>query len=153
MSARFEYFLNKATMAQINYHLRRCDTDFLPPLSNRINIDDYSLKINNKAIRFEAWSTGKLIGMVAVYCNDTAAEVAHITSVSVLKEWQGNRVAHLLINKCIEYARNAGMEQVALEVAKGNLSAITLYEKNGFVVTQNDEPTIHMKLYLNMRSK
>ncbi len=56
ISEAVKYFLNKATTAQIIDHLQRCNADFIPPLSGRTNIDDYALKITNKATRFEAWS-------------------------------------------------------------------------------------------------
>jgi ribosomal protein S18 acetylase RimI-like enzyme/SAM-dependent methyltransferase len=148
MSTAVEYLLNAASTAQISDHLQRCNANFIPPLSDRINIDAYALKITNKAARFEAWSSGELVGLVAAYCNDRTTQVAHITSVSVLQEWQGKRVAQTLIHSCIEYTRTAGMRQVDLEVAPGNLPAFALYEKNGFVVTQTDGTSIQMKLNL-----
>ena len=148
MSAAVEYLLNRATTAQLADHLLCCDGDFVPPLSGRININDYAIKIASMATRFEAWSTGELVGMVAAYCNDKTTRVAHITSVSVLKGWKGKGIAQTLIHKCLEHAKTAGMRQVGLEVATGNLPAIKLYERNGFVVSQTDGPLIHMKLHL-----
>src|SRR5262245_939988 len=38
------FFLNKAGTAQIGEHLLRCDTDFIPPLSGRVEINDYAQK-------------------------------------------------------------------------------------------------------------
>ena len=97
MSAAIEYRLNMASAAQIAEHLLRCDADFVPPLSGRVEIRDYAQKIASKATRFEAWSGGTLVGLVAAYCNDRDKRIAFITSVSVLREWTGKGIAARLM--------------------------------------------------------
>ncbi len=148
MSGAVEYLANKATGAEIEEHLRCCDTDFVPALSDRVVIPDYAQKIASKATRFEAWSNGTLIGLVAAYCNDLKTRIAHITSVSVMKGWTGKGIAAKLMSQCIEHAKAAGMRQVGLEVAADNVPAIKLYEKSGFAAGMLDEPFISMKLNL-----
>src|SRR5882672_4187541 len=134
MNATIGYLLNKASVAQIAEHLSRCDADFVPPLSGRVEIEGYARKIASKATRFEAWSRGTLVGLVAAYCNDREKRIAYITSVSVLREWTGMGIAADLMNRCAEYARASAMRQVSLEVAGDNSPAIKLYEESGFVV-------------------
>jgi ribosomal protein S18 acetylase RimI-like enzyme len=146
MSAAVEYLLNSATTAQISDHLHRCDADFVPPLSYRVNINDYAQKIASKATRFEAWSAGELVGLVAAYCNDQKTRVAHITSVSVLKGWKGKSIAQTLIHKCLEHAKTAGMRQVGLEVASVNVPAINLYIKSRFVAGPVNASFVQMTL-------
>ena len=85
MQAAVDYLSNKASEAEIAEHLSRCDADFVPPLSGRVEINDYAKKIASKATRFEAWSGGTLVGLVAAYCNDQEKHIAYITSVSVLR--------------------------------------------------------------------
>ena len=70
MRAEIDYLSNKASEAEIAEHLSRCDADFVPPLSGRVEINEYAKKIANKATRFEAWSGGMLVSLVAAYCND-----------------------------------------------------------------------------------
>ena len=67
---------SKATEAQIAEHLARCDADFVPPLSGRVEINDYAKKISIKAKRFEAWSGDILVGLVAAYCNHHEKRIA-----------------------------------------------------------------------------
>ena len=148
MSATVEYCLNKASTAEIAKHLSRCDADFVPPLSNRVEIDDYAMKIASKAIRFEAWLSGTLVGLAAAYCNDQEKRIAYITSVSVLKECAGKGIAARLMKQCIEHAKVLGMQQISLEVASNNKPAISLYEKNGFVTGTMNAPFASMNLYL-----
>jgi ribosomal protein S18 acetylase RimI-like enzyme len=148
MSATVEYLSNKASEAEIAEHLSHCDADFVPPLSGRVEIKDYAKKIINKATRFEAWSDGTLLGLLAAYCNDQEKRIAYISSVSVQKEWMGKGIAARLMSRCVEHAKASGMWQISLEVAGGNAPAIRLYEKSGFVAGKANAQFVNMNLYL-----
>lgn len=146
-AAPVEYLLNKASETEIAEHLERCDSDFVPPLSTRVDLCDYAKKIADNATRFEAWSGGVLIGLVAAYCNDLEKLRAYITSVTVLKEWMGKGIAACLVGECSAYARGIGMRQVSLEVACDNMNAIRLYQKAGFVAGRVDGAYVTMDLH------
>jgi len=146
MIAVVEYLSNKASEVEIAEHLSRCEADFVPPLSGRLEINDYAKKIASKAMRFEAWSDGRLVGLVAAYCNDQEKRIAYITSVSVLREWMEKGIAAFLMRQCIEYAKTSGMRQIGLEVAEGNTPAIALYEKSGFLASKTNAPFVSMIL-------
>lgn len=148
MSVGVEYLSNKASEAEVAEHLLRCDADFVPPLSGRVEIKDYAEKIASKATRFEAWSGGIPVGLVAVYCNDQENRIAYITSVSVLKDWTRKGIAAGLVGQCIEHAKVSGMRQISLAVAANNTPAIKLYEKSGFIVSKANGPFVGMNLYL-----
>jgi len=136
MSERVEVCLNRATEEQIADHLTRCDADFVPPLSDRVDIAVYARKIAARAVRFEAWASGELIGLVASYCNDEEGGVAFVTSVSVLKDWRGRGVASRLMERCVRHAEELGLRRVELEVDGRNARAIRLYEEKGFMVDE-----------------
>ncbi|MBA3023715.1 MAG: GNAT family N-acetyltransferase [Proteobacteria bacterium] len=148
MSETIEFGSNQASEAEIAEHLLHCDADFVPPLSGRVEINDYVSKIARKATRFEAWSGAKLVGLVAAYCNDHEQRIAYITSVSVLKAYMGKGIAASLMKQCIEHAKTLGMRQISLEVASANAPAIGLYEKSGFIAGKANAPFITMNLYL-----
>lgn len=148
MSKSIEYRINTASPADIAEHLLCCDVDFLPRLSSRVDINDYAKKIASRAMRFEAWLDNSLIGLVAAYCNDQEKRIAYITSVSVLKAYTGKGIAAKLIKQCIEHAQVTEMRQISLEVARDNVPAINLYEKNGFVANKANAPYVTMDLYL-----
>ncbi len=148
MSAVVVYLLNNASVAEIAEHLRVCNTDFASSLSGRVDINDYAQRILGKATRFEAWSNGTLIGLVATYCNDQEKHIAYITSASVLKDWTGKGIATSLMSRCIKYVEALGMNQIRLEVASDNMPAIKLYEKSGFIMNDTSTPFITMNLYL-----
>lgn len=144
-----EYRLNVATSDEIAEHLRKSDAYFVPPLSERVEISHYANKIASKASRFEAWSAGTLIGLVAAYNNDHESRIAHITSVSVIREWMGKGIASRLVAQCIEHVKASGMRLISLEVARDNAPAIKLYEKYGFIANDAKSPMARMELHLN----
>lgn len=148
MSKPVKYRLNEASEAEIAEHLLSCDADFVPPLSGRVEINAYAKKIAGKAARFEAWSDGRLVGLVAVYCNDSEKRIAYITSVSVVRESTGKGIAGSLMKRCIARIKALGMRQISLEVASGNTPAIGLYEKSGFVAGRTKASFVTMALYL-----
>lgn len=148
MMVTIEYLSNRAIEKEIAEYLSLCDADFLPPLSSRVEINGYAKKIISNATRFEAWSGGALIGLVAAYCNDKQRHSAYITSVSVLSSWVGRGIAANLLKQCIEYAKAMGMRQISLEVANDNASAIRLYEKSGFIKGDASMSFVTMNLHL-----
>jgi ribosomal protein S18 acetylase RimI-like enzyme len=148
MSSNVEYLMNKASEVDIYRHLLKCDADFIPTLSSRVQVNKYARKIIDNAIRLEAWSGNVLIGMVAVYCNNQEKNTAFITSVSVLRMWTGKGIATQLMSHCIEYTKESGISLLRLELASENISAMSLYIKRGFIVSNDKEPFIIMDLNL-----
>ena len=149
MNAAIEYRLNAASAVQIAEHLLRCDADFVPPLSSRVKLADYTNKIASKATRFEAWTGSTLVGLLAAYCDDLEKGAAYITSVSVLREWTGQGIADQLMALCVQHAKVSGMRQIGLEVASDNTPAIMLYKKCGFVVNNASVRIVSMNLNLD----
>ena len=146
MSATLEYGTNRGTEAQIVEHLRKCDANFVPALSERVSLDEYARKIVEQAVRFEAWADGELIGLVAAYCNDAKSGTAYITNVSVVPGWVGRGGASALMSDCIAHARKSGFRRIALEVGRENSRAMVLYEKFGFVAGEPREGIVPMEL-------
>src|SRR3954468_22319458 len=126
-----QYRRDTATTDDVRSHLTRCDADFTPPLSARLDLGDYAAKLAERAARFEAWDGGQLVGLVAVYLTPGAPE-AFISNVSVVSELRGRGVAAALVADCIDRARRAGAATGALEVAAGGGAAGGVYEMLGF---------------------
>ncbi len=128
--------MNHANRAELEVHLIHCDSSFVPPLSDRVDIRHYAEKLIDKSVRFEAWHGDELIGLVAVYCNDPINLTAFITSVSVLPAWQGHGIAANLLDNCLEHVRQQGFSVLKLEVNSHNQAAVALYRKYGFVTAR-----------------
>ena len=147
------FLLNNASASQITEHLLLCDTDFIPPLSGRVVLNEYAEKIVRNAIRFEAWSDGTLVGLVAGYCNDKEKGIAYITSVSVLKAWAGKGIATSLMEQCVTYVKASNLQEINLEVSSDNIPAIRLYTKVGFTAIRTNATCVTMNLYLKSEKK
>lgn len=126
-----EYRRDTATSDDVHAHLARCDADFTPPLSARLDLRGYAEKLAERAARFEAWDGGQLVGLVAAYVTPGAPE-AFISNVSVVSELRGQGVAAQLVAGCIDRARGAGVTTIRLEVATADRAAARFYEKLGF---------------------
>jgi len=144
-----EYLTNQGSEAQIADHLSKCDADFVPALSERVDIGQYAAKIRSKATRFEAWSGGVLVGLVAAYLNDSRERVGYVTTVSVLRDWTGQGIGARLIGQCIDHARASGMRRIDLEVGRDNAPAIRMYERSGFRADSQASPFLRMHLILD----
>jgi ribosomal protein S18 acetylase RimI-like enzyme len=144
MTNPIELRVNSASAIAIAAHLRRSDDDFVPRLSDRVDIDEYSRKIAERAIRFEGWWMGSLVGLVAAYF-EADGVTAYITNVSVDPQLRKRGFASQLLAQCVEYARDRGYTGVHLEVGMKNQSAIDLYEREGFGVANESEGTVSMR--------
>lgn len=140
--------LNQADINQLVEHLESCDHDFSPPLSQRTDLTRYADKLFTQAECFEAWVSGELVGLVAIYLNDEEEELAFISNVSVLRRWQGNGIASHLLRESLSLARKRRFNVACLNVNAANSAAITMYEKAGFRHQNLTGETLTMKLDL-----
>lgn len=141
-----KYTEGTASEQEIYAHLILCNEDFVPPLAKKVNIREYSARIFENAVTFEAWSSDTLVGLVAVYFNDPDGTEGYVTSVSTIKQYAGRHIASSLIRLCIDYARQHGFKTVALEVAKANDVAVNLYKRFRFQESEDRQTTVLMKL-------
>jgi ribosomal protein S18 acetylase RimI-like enzyme/SAM-dependent methyltransferase len=143
------YRRDAADLGQIAGHLQRCDARFVPRLSARVDLDEYAQKIFERAERFEAWSEGSLVGLVAAYCNDAARGMAFITSVSVLGDWGGRGIGTRLLRDCVTYAKLKAFRTISLEVGVSQRAAIRMYERCGFAAGETRGVFLVMHLDLD----
>jgi len=138
---------NRARPADVEAHLTACAQSFTPPLGERLAIPDYAAKLAARAERFEAWDGPTLIGLVAVYCNDSARIAAFVTNVSVLPTRMGIGLGRRLLAAAITHARDLGFAGMALSVDR-RAAALRLYRELGFTDDGRDGDTLHLRLDL-----
>jgi len=147
------YRVNAGIASDIESHLLACDDQYVPPLSMRLSIPDYSAKLFACADRFEAWSDSELVGLVAGYMNAANRQTSHISNVSVVADWQGKGLAATLIKLFNEQAQDRGFSLVKLEVNANNQQAIRLYERLGFRSDSMQGPVREMILCLRSKNE
>lgn len=148
----YSYTVNKSEYDQILSHLILCNNLFVPPLQVKVDIHEYSQKLESLATRFEAWFNSELIGLVAVYMNDPLRKIAFITNVSVDNRHTGKGIARQLLTNCIRSSVENEFYTVELEVSKGNIKAIELYQTLGFNFLE-ETPNDSVKLALRLTEK
>ena len=137
--------MKNATQEEIDSHLRVCSGNFSPSLNEKVNINEYSQKIFERATTFEAWSSDTLVGLVAAYFNDFENHIGYITHVSVMSAYQGIGIASELVKECIKYAEQNQFKEIHLEVRKDNSLAIQLYKEIGFMDFEEKDDSVLMK--------
>jgi ribosomal protein S18 acetylase RimI-like enzyme len=141
------YTINKSSQEDIYKHLQSCDEDFIPKLSSRVSIKNFSEKIKNYAVFFEAWNQDILVGMVSGYFNNEASKVAFINNVSVLSAFSKRGIARQLLSDALKYAASKMFLEIHLEVNKNNTQALEFYSKNGFHFFNKNGDYLVMKKY------
>ena len=98
------YSINTLKLEQLKNFIKKIDDYFIPPLSERVNLTEYS----NKIYKFEAWDNDTLIGLIACYANNLKTKVAFFSLVAVLKEYRQQGIAGTLIENCVVKLKNRG---------------------------------------------
>lgn len=149
MSGGLAYRTDTASAGQIAALLRRCDSSYVPPLSTRVDLDAYAVKIASHALRLEAWRGDAPVALLAMYCNDIAGGVAYVTNVSVAPDHGRQGIASALLADAHRHAAALGLRAMALEVDGGNQAALRLYQQHGYVTARRVGAAMHMSLNLH----
>ena len=90
---------------------------------------------SDNEIEIIALLDNKVVGVAGIEAVGKKDKVKHRSEfgISVLKEYWGLGLGKALTNACIECAKEAGYEQLELNVVSENKRAIALYEKLGFM--------------------
>lgn len=129
------------------------DVDFLVRSENAkqggrlvqgISIDEYLIKIKERAEFLFHYIDGRCAGFVAFYCNDRRADQAFITLLLVSPEFRGMKVASTLLEGVFSIARSRGFTTCLLEVNNDNYPALHLYEKIGFRSASSEGSKVKM---------
>ncbi len=98
----------------------------------------YSELKNTNSEFYFAKLNSEIIGYLKVNFGEAQTELQDETSLEleriyVAKEYQGKKVADLLLLRTIEIAKNKNLNYIWLGVWENNTPAIRFYEKNNFV--------------------
>lgn len=138
---------NTARWEQIAAHLMECNEFFAPPLSSRVDIPEYSRRLELNSSRVEVWDDVRLVALVACYINIDNSS-CFISNVSVAPTHLRQGLASRLLGFCISRVKDQGVRVVSLEVSKSSPRAIDLYKKHSFVVKECDGDFLKMECRL-----
>lgn len=134
----------RITIEELKQSLREIDKDFVPSLSERVNIDEYAGRMMSRAMFVVERDQNKVIkGMVAVYVDDEKSPNGFITHVATNKEYRNQGVAKRLMVRTMSYCQKAG--KTGVDLCTYNPVALSLYKKLGFeVVSQSADHEWHL---------
>ncbi len=130
---RMEFRINTSSPQDIGSVLKASGTQFVNGITINQNFADYVDKIYVKSQRYELWSEGDLIGLLAFYRNDAAKEI-YVTSISISERHQGMGNGKYLLEKLLADNSQDQIKSVRLEVSIDNLKAINLYNSLNFEI-------------------
>ena len=88
--------------------------------------------------------------MLNVYCNHLETGDAYINNVEILNDYRGLGLSKKLLHKAYEVVKENGFKSVSLEVAIDNTIAVNLYQKEGFLFT-NEKREFKGNILFEMR--
>ncbi len=150
MSA-LKFATDTAGVDEICLHLTACNAEFVPPLDQRVQVADYAARLAGRSRRFEAWDGARLVGLVAVYCNDPERTLAHVSNVSVDPGFQRLGIARELLVAAVRRARDLGFARIELQADQRAASALSLYKSLGFATAHVDGTTVTMHIELGRK--
>lgn len=121
----------------------RTDNEFDIPLSQKVNVDEYTLKLYTYADFFVCYNDDKIVGMICCYMNRPPE--AYISHVCVESEYQGKGVFKELYTETEKYCLQKDIISITLEVSKNNAKAKSVYHKMNFSLFQEKENSSIMK--------
>ncbi|WP_066633780.1 GNAT family N-acetyltransferase [Desulfolucanica intricata] len=128
----------KSEVERLSEFLYSIDRAFFIPLSEKVNIDSYAVKILTKGVVLIAEFEEQIIGSLLGYANDQTSHMAYISTFGLLESYRGYGIGYLLLSAMKEICIENGMKYICLYTHKTNDSAIRFYKRNGFV--EKDDP-------------
>lgn len=119
--------------------LTAVDKDFPTPLSDKVDLSEYTKKLLDRATISATKENGRIVSLVAGYIKYPMDHWVFIPLVGTLRSARGKGYARAEILEIIR--ESAAAEAVHLYAVKDNLPALKLYESIGFrVIHPENDP-------------
>ena len=141
MAGKIEWVQGIVFANRIEEFLKELNEDFVPSLSSRVDIKEYSLKLAEFADTIFLYNdNNELMASCSIYCN-CASE--YISSIAVKKKYRGIGVGALMMGE-VKHHVKTNCDEIGLRVHKDNIKAIAYYRGSGFIEKYNDGVWIEM---------
>lgn len=134
MNMVFKYSIQPIDYQEFYSFLKDVEQDFVPPLLERINAEDFHTKLTSFGKFVQCRFEDSLVGLITFYANNKETKIGFVPFIAVKKEFRGNNIAGQLLSIAADESKNAGMSVFAIDT--NNEIAKQCYRKNGFVVTK-----------------
>jgi ribosomal protein S18 acetylase RimI-like enzyme len=126
--------IKRLSFDEVHNLLLRMSDCFTPPLSQGVDIQEYSKKLASYANFLTCEENGQVLGFIAYYQNYAAKQI-YITLICVDEKFQRSGIGAKLLERLQQVAKGSGKkyQSIGLEVNKVNSKAHCFYVKYGFV--------------------
>ena len=98
-------------------------------------VEEFIKRINSdpKSVMYFAWKNDDIVGCANI--SGMKRRMSHRANfaISVAKSEWGSGIGSALLEKCISFAKDNGIEIINLDTRSDNIRAISLYKKFGFI--------------------
>lgn len=123
----------KLSKDQLLIFLKKVNNEFPVPLSEKQDLERYAEKLLEKAtLCYKIDEKNQVIALVAGYTDCLSNNMAYISMVSTLPEYQGKGIATELVKKFINICIDKSISGIHLYAVEENTSAVKIYKKLGF---------------------
>ena len=138
----------------IRQFLIEVDRTFPVPLSEKQELEKFAVKLYEKAALCTVMEEGRIIAMTAGYVKNVVENLAYVSVVATLPEYQGRGYSSDTVRRFIKKAKEQHLDGVHLYTAAGNEKAIRMYKRIGFeeLLLDHEERPKDVHLIYNIRT-
>jgi len=142
-------YMNKCNYDNLLNFLSEVDSDFPVPISQGVDLEDYTQKLLSKATLCIESDDDKILSLVAGYTDNLVNNLAYIAIVATVGDGRGKGYAKKLVKEFLEIAKSKNADGVHLYAVKTNVPAVNMYRDIGFELSdvQNIEEKYHFIYY------
>ena len=122
----------------IEKFLLSINDDYPVSLTNKINLQDFILKISNSGFIIGAFLDDKMVGGLFFYANNYSKKLAFLTLLGVQKEYRCLGIANNLLTEMKKYCQKNSFNTIQLYTHKENEIAKAFYTKRHFYEIESD---------------
>ena len=104
-------------------------------VGDKHEVEEFIRRINSdpKSVMYFAWKNEDIVGSANI--SGMKRRMSHRANfaISVAKSEWGSGIGSALLEKCISFAKDNGIEIINLDTRSDNIRAISLYKKFGFI--------------------
>ena len=122
----------ETTAEKVYDFIKKVDSMFPIPLSNKQNLRIFSEKLFTKGTLCVATDNEKIVSMVGGYTENIIDNKAYISIVATLDGYKGKGFAKKLIMEFISICKEKNIDAVHLYTVYSNTAAVNMYKSIGF---------------------
>lgn len=121
--------------------LKSIDKDFPVPLSSKVVLEQYSVKLCEHACIITLENKGQIYGMIAGYIEALENNMAYISILGISREMRGKGFSELLLIEFSDVCVKKKIDYIHVYTKLDNIAAMKTYKKNGFekYICDNEE--------------